>query len=72
MNSKGKKIRIDIGRGKNKKEGFIGIDIDPKSDADIIASALNLPFDDLSVDEINSSHLVEHFYPDETQKGRQG
>lgn len=63
-----KKIRLDIGCGKDKKEGFVGIDIDPKSQADIIASALNLPFDDSNVDEITCSHLVEHFEPDEAQK----
>jgi len=68
MNSKDKKIRIDIGCGKNKKEGFIGIDIDPNSDADIIASALDLPFNDSSIDEINCSHLVEHFSPGEARK----
>ncbi len=63
-----KKIKIDIGCGKNKKEGFIGIDIDPNSDADIIASALNLPFANSSVDEIYSSHLLEHFTPQEAKK----
>lgn len=68
MDSKNKKVKIDIGCGKNKKEGYIGIDIDPNSDADIIASALNLPFDDSSVDEVYSSHLVEHFSPEEAQK----
>ncbi|MCD6283892.1 class I SAM-dependent methyltransferase [bacterium] len=65
---KNKSTKLDIGCGKNKREGFIGIDIDPNSDADIIASALNLPFKDNSVDEIYSSHLVEHFSPKETEK----
>lgn len=67
MNKKSKLIKLDIGCGKNKKEGFIGIDIDPKSGADIIASALDLPFEDSSVDEISCSHLVEHFHPNEAQ-----
>jgi len=62
-----KEIKLDIGCGKNKKEGFIGIDIDPNSDADIIASALDLPFDNSSIDEIHCSHLVEHFYPEEAK-----
>jgi len=68
MGPENKKVKIDIGCGKNKKEGFIGIDIDPNSDADIIASALDLPFEESSVDEINCSHLVEHFWPEEAQK----
>ena len=61
-------IKIDIGCGKNKKPGFTGIDINPDSDADIIASALDLPLSDESVDEVCSQHLVEHFTPDEAQK----
>lgn len=65
---KSKLIKLDIGCGKNKKEGFIGIDINPHSDADIVSSALNLPFDDGSVDEVYSSHLVEHFFPEEAKK----
>ncbi|HJN62443.1 MAG TPA: class I SAM-dependent methyltransferase [Candidatus Parcubacteria bacterium] len=63
-----KEVKLDIGCGKNKKEGFIGIDIDPNSDADIVTSALNLPFENSSVDEISSSHLVEHFPPAKLQK----
>jgi len=62
------KIKLDIGCGENKKPGFIGIDIDKNSDADIICSALELPFEDSAVSEIHCSHLVEHFTPDEAQK----
>ena len=63
-----KLIKLDIGCGKRKKQGFIGIDIDKDSDADIIASVLDLPFNTNSVDEIYSSHLVEHFNPEEVKK----
>lgn len=62
------KLKLDIGCGKNKRPGYIGVDIDPNSNADVIASALELPFSDGSVDEIYSSHLVEHFTPEEAQK----
>lgn len=61
-------IRIDIGCGKNKRSGFTGIDINPDSDADIVASALDLPFEEESVDEVSSSHLVEHFNPEEARQ----
>ena len=61
-------IKLDIGCGKEKKEGYIGIDIDPESQADIIASAMDLPFEDGSVDEVYSSHLVEHFSPEDAEK----
>ncbi len=63
-----KQLKIDIGCGKNKKEGYVGVDIDPESKADIIASALNLPFENDSVDEVFSRHLIEHFSPDEAEK----
>ena len=39
-----------------------------QSDADVVASALDLPFSDEGVDEIYSAHLVEHFTPEEAQK----
>ena len=64
----GKKTKIDIGCGNNKRKGFVGIDLDKKTNPDIVASALNLPFDSNSVDEVYSSHLVEHFSPEEAQK----
>lgn len=62
------KVKLDIGCGKNKKHGFIGIDIDPDSGANIIASALDLPFEDSTVDEINCSHLVEHFSAEDARR----
>ncbi len=64
----GGKVKLDIGCGKNKLAGYTGIDINPNSDADIVASALALPFEDESVDEIYSAHLVEHFDVNEAQK----
>jgi len=61
------KIKIDIGCGLNKKEGFIGIDLNSETHPDIVASAFDLPFENEGVDEIYSSHLVEHFSPDEAK-----
>jgi ubiquinone/menaquinone biosynthesis C-methylase UbiE len=65
---KNKKVKIDIGCGNNKREGFIGVDLDASTKPDIVASALSLPFDDSSVDEVFSAHLVEHFNPQEAQQ----
>ena len=61
-------MKLDIGCGKNKKKGFIGIDISKNSNAEIIASAMNLPIKDSTIEEINCSHLVEHLCPQEAQK----
>jgi len=60
-------MKIDIGCGNHKKEGFIGLDIDKNSQADIIGSALDLPLKDDSVDQIYCSHLVEHFTPQQVK-----
>ncbi len=65
---KNNKIRIDIGCGRNKREGFIGVDLEKETNPDIVASALDLPFNNDSVDEIFSAHLVEHFEPKEAQR----
>ena len=61
-------MKLDIGCGRKKREGYIGIDTAKNSDADIIASALYLPVRDSVVDEISCSHLLEHLYPEEAQK----
>ena len=62
-----KKIKLDLGCGSNKREGCTGIDINPDCGADIVTSVLKLPFEDESVNEAHSSHLVEHFSPEEAE-----
>ena len=52
-------IRLNLGCGNKKVEGFIGVDI---KDADIQADIRKLPFDNESVDEIMAIHVCEHFY----------
>ncbi|HED37758.1 MAG TPA: class I SAM-dependent methyltransferase [Ignavibacteria bacterium] len=63
-----KNVQIDIGCGKNRHKGFVGIDIDKEVNPDIVASALDLPFQNDSVDEVVSTHLVEHFIPEDAQQ----
>lgn len=57
-------LKIDIGCGFNKKQGFIGIDKSPQVGADLVLDVERekLPFDDSSVDEIYCGHLVEHLH----------
>ena len=55
-------IRVDIGCGQNKKEGFIGVDIADIEGVDIVHD-LNIypyPIKDNSVSEIFISHYIEH------------
>jgi len=53
-------LRLDIACGKNKRDGFIGVDI--WEGADIVCDLENFPwpFADESVDEIYCSHYIEH------------
>ena len=55
---------VDLGCGKNKREGFIGEDQAPDGvgDIQIRLDILNdkLPFEDSSVDCLFASHIVEH------------
>lgn len=54
-------IRIDIGCGKNKKEGFIGLDQFPIPGVDVVTDLTKRwPYEDNSVDEANCSHFIEH------------
>lgn len=59
-----KQLRVDIGCGLNKRQGFIGIDKSTDVNADYVLDAERekLPFDNSSVDEIYCGHLVEHLH----------
>ena len=52
-------MKLNLGCGNKKIEGFIGVDI---KDADVVADIRHLPYDDNSVDEIMAIHVCEHFY----------
>jgi SAM-dependent methyltransferase len=44
-----------------KYEGWINVDFDAKYNPEVVADARTLPFEDNTVDELYSSHLLEHF-----------
>ncbi len=52
-------IRLNIGCGSVKEQGYINIDLHDSS-ADLIMDTRDLEYVDNSVDEIYSSHLLEH------------
>ena len=60
-------IKLDIGCGCFKKQGFIGLDRRFDTDADIFGSALALPIRSGSVSEVSGSNLIEHFYGRDAQ-----
>lgn len=55
-------LKIDLGCGIRKAEGFVGIDIFAFRGVDIVTDLLKpWPWGNESVDEARASHLVEHF-----------
>jgi hypothetical protein len=59
-------MKIDIGSGGFKREGFIGVDNVPSPDTDVVCNleTEKLPFEDNSVSYIFSSHCLEHIRSD--------
>lgn len=54
-------LRIDLGCGPSKQEGFIGVDRFPLENVDVVADIdERLPFDSDSVDILYASHSLEH------------
>jgi SAM-dependent methyltransferase len=61
MMTESKSTKIDLGCGKRKQEGFIGVDRFPMPEVDILADIdQRLPLEDDSVDVLFSSHSLEH------------
>lgn len=53
---------IDLGCASWKKKGYIGLDIRPHRDLDIIADAHSLPFRDKVIDRIETHNVLEHIH----------
>jgi SAM-dependent methyltransferase len=53
---------LDVGCGNNKYPGAVGIDINPRTQADVIhdLGVVPYPFDDDEFDEVFSHHVIEH------------
>mgnify|MGYP001476069950 CR=1 FL=1 len=60
-------VKLDIGCGPNKKEGFIGVDCIKFPGVDVVLNAGKdrWPYKDNSVSEIHASHFLEHLEADE-------
>lgn len=55
-------VKLDIGCGKHKKDGFIGIDRIKFDGVDVVChvGTERLPYEDDSVEEVYTSHFLEH------------
>ena len=54
-------LRLNVGAGEKPLEGYVNVDARALPDIDVLADARRLPFDEGSLDEICSQHLIEHF-----------
>lgn len=54
-------LLLDLGCGKNKRQGFTGVDVIKFPGVDVVTDLTKLwPFPNLSVAEVHCSHLIEH------------
>lgn len=55
-------LRINLGSGHKRIEGFLNVDNDPQVNPDVLLSLNDdtLPFEDNSVSEVLASHILEH------------
>lgn len=55
-------MKLDLGCGTRKREGFLGVDSSPDCGADFVHDLREhpWPFDDASVEEVHCSHFLEH------------
>lgn len=56
------RVRLELGAGGRKLPGWISLDASGQADIRCDLNTSGLPFADDSVDEIYSSHFLEHFY----------
>lgn len=65
----GRPLHLHLGCGTKYLPGFVNIDANPQRKLDIwLDVRCGLPFSSNSVDSIYSTHMVEHFYPDELER----
>lgn len=67
--SNGRRLHLHLGCGPKYLSGFVNIDANPFQRLDFwLDVRCGLPFASASVDSIYSTHMIEHFYPDEMEK----
>ena len=67
MLKENKKLRLNLGAGHVCKPDYINVDVRELPGIDVVANITDLPFDENSLDEVFSSHVLEHF-PEEMLK----
>lgn len=60
-----KQVRINIGCGHKPLDGYLNVDARQLPGVQVVAPVSKLPFEENSLTEIHSAHLMEHFRQDE-------
>lgn len=53
-------LRLNVGCGQHKRQGYINIDIQEGCNPDVVADVLTMDYEIESVDEIYASNILEH------------
>lgn len=61
-------LRLNLGCGEYPISGFTNIDQAESVNPDVVANALDLPYESGSADEIYCGHLLEHLFPEDAKK----
>jgi SAM-dependent methyltransferase len=61
-------LRLNLGSGHVPRDGYVNVDARDLEGVDVVADVRRLPFEPGTVDEIYSSHLVEHFPVEELRR----
>lgn len=61
-------LRLNVGSGSFSVEGYVNIDARALDGVDVVADVAELPFDDGTVGEVYSAHVLEHFPEEELRR----
>jgi predicted SAM-dependent methyltransferase len=62
-------MRLNIGAGQGRREGYLSVDIRPEAEPDILSAAWDLrSVADGSVSEIYARHMIEHLDPNDARR----
>jgi len=64
----GQALRLNVGSGTLAVEGYLNVDARAIDGVDVVAEVGDLPFDDGSVLEVRSAHVLEHFPEEELRR----
>jgi SAM-dependent methyltransferase len=55
-------VRLNIGCGHRRIEGYVGVDITQREGVDLVAPAHAVPLPDATAEEVMAIHIVEHLF----------